>query len=309
MASELRDTIKHSNVGYLKDDLRRIQRTSAPDDYALHEKALELLRSSILNVIQTIPLQRSPLDVPVTLLSAWLQKTSIWSLSWLDDLTAALKNLDQASEYADIYFRAMYKAQWFPYIGQIYTDVPLIAEINDVLEHTRDSKNRVKKIDKVLYDYFDVAEIKQIAARWREVDQPESIKRIMLQTLKAFHRKEYAMVVIPLCTLWEGMICDKTDNPSHRSSKAIKADFSELSRNNGDGEIVSAYVNEFIFYECREKDAIKEDVPGRHGIAHGWYNRYPTRKAALNAIAFTDYLTQLNPSEGGSQKIFYIRDE
>lgn len=309
MASELRDTIKHSNVGELQDDLRRIQRTSAPAYYAMREKISDALRNSAINVIRANSLQWSLQDVSVTPLYDWLQRTSFSALSWLDDLAAALKSLDQASKYANIYFQAMYKARWFPHIGQIYTDVPLLTEISEILEHTRDSKSRVKKIDKVVYDYFDAAEMKRIASRWHEVDQPSSIKRIMLQTLKAFDRKEYALVVIPLCTLWEGMICEKAGDLTHRSSKAVKADFSELAKNNGDGEIVSAYVNEFIFYECREKEAIKEDVPGRHGITHGWYNRYPTRKAALNAIAFTDYLTQLDPNQDSSEKTYYIRGE
>ena len=42
---------------------------------------------------------------------------------------------------------------------------------------------------------------------------------------------------------------------------------------------------------------MKEDVPGRHGIAHCWYNKYPTKKAALNAILFTDFLLNLQARE------------
>lgn len=64
-----------------------------------------------------------------------------------------------------------------------------------------------------------------------------------------------------------------------------------------------------MFYDCREKEAVKENVPGSHGVAHGWYSRYPTRKAALNAIAFTDYLIQLAPNDGDWHKTYYIRGE
>lgn len=42
---------------------------------------------------------------------------------------------------------------------------------------------------------------------------------------------------------------------------------------------------------------MKSDVPGRHGIAHCWYDTYPNRKMALNAIIFTDFLLELKPIE------------
>ena len=39
------------------------------------------------------------------------------------------------------------------------------------------------------------------------------------------------------------------------------------------------------------------DVPGRHSFAHAWYTKYPTRKSALNAILFTDFLLSLKAKE------------
>ena len=51
----------------------------------------------------------------------------------------------------------------------------------------------------------------------------------------------------------------------------------------------------FIYYNCSSPEEVKQDVPGRHAIAHGWYRTYPTRKTALNAILFTDFLIDLKP--------------
>ena len=41
-------------------------------------------------------------------------------------------------------------------------------------------------------------------------------------------------------------------------------------------------------------DDIKDDVPGRHPVAHSWYNSYPSKKMALNAILFTDCLINIS---------------
>ena len=56
-------------------------------------------------------------------------------------------------------------------------------------------------------------------------------------------------------------------------------------------------VNDLVFYKCYSMDEVIPDVPGRHSIAHGWFDKYPSRKAALNAILFTDFLIGLQPKE------------
>ena len=58
-----------------------------------------------------------------------------------------------------------------------------------------------------------------------------------------------------------------------------------------------SFFDEYIMYNCESVEEVKEDVPGRNSSAHSWYNKYPSRKAALNAILFTDFLLDIEPLE------------
>ena len=49
----------------------------------------------------------------------------------------------------------------------------------------------------------------------------------------------------------------------------------------------------YIFYDCNSSTDVIDDVPGRHGVAHSYYQKYPSKKAALNAILFADFLMKI----------------
>jgi len=59
--------------------------------------------------------------------------------------------------------------------------------------------------------------------------------------------------------------------------------------------VIQSYCDEYIFYNCTGTAEFKPDVPGRHAYTHSWYTKYPSKKAALNAILFTDFLLNLSP--------------
>ena len=121
------------------------------------------------------------------------------------------------------------------------------------------------------------------------------MKRILVQSVQAYHRREYALTVSALSTLWEGIIQEKANDDSYRISRKTRENLSQLIDKNEYDEIFASFCEEFIFYNCTKPDDVKEDVPGRHGIAHCWYDKYPSRKVALNAILFTDFLLELTP--------------
>ena len=85
-------------------------------------------------------------------------------------------------------------------------------------------------------------------------------------------------------------------------SRKTRENLRTLIEKNKFDEIFSSFCNEFIFYDCNAVKEVKPDVPGRHGIAHCWYNTYPSRKMALNAILFTDFLLELKPLEMTDEK-------
>lgn len=108
------------------------------------------------------------------------------------------------------------------------------------------------------------------------------------------------MTVSALSTLWEGIIQEKVKDDTYRISKRTRENLTKLIEENEFDKIFSSFCEEFIFYDCRKAEEVKPDVPGRHGIAHCWYDTYPNRKTALNAILFTDFLLGLKPLEAES---------
>lgn len=202
------------------------------------------------------------------------------------------KNFDRRL-FSDIYLTEMYDAKWFPYAGWD-ADIHLIKEVLNVLDSTRKSKNRVKQIDSLIFSYYDDKTVETMKKDWRKKEMPEHIMRMLHQSVQAYHRKEYALTIAVLATLWEGIIYEKVNLP-HSTQKQTKESLDKLIEQNEFTEIFKSYYDEFIMYRCYKPEEVKEDVPGRNGVAHGWYTKYPSRKAALNAILFTDFLLALEP--------------
>ena len=231
-----------------------------------------------------------------TIIGNWLQTIDFTPLR---DIVDNLNNIGFTHKYEELnelYLKAMFEARWFPYAGWI-ANIELFSEINTILETSRASKNRIKRIDKALFAYYTKEKINDIKRGWRKKELPSYMTRILLQAIQAYHRREYALTVSALATLWEGIIQAKANDTSFRISKKTLDNLIKLIYENDYGNIFASFCEEFIFYNCTKPEDVKDDVPGRHGIAHCLYDKYPSRKAALNAILFTDFLLDLKPLE------------
>lgn len=217
-------------------------------------------------------------------------------------LTSILENIQNIGfdydyeEVNEVFLKAMFDARWFPYAGWI-ADFRIVDAILEILDTSRASKNRVKRIDKLIFSYYDKEEINNIKRGWRQMSLPSYMTRILVQSVQAYHRREYALTVSALSTLWEGIIQEKVNDTSYRISRKTRENLTKLIEENEFDKIFSSFCEEFIFYNCTKPEDVKPDVPGRHGIAHCWYDTYPNRKMALNAILFTDFLLGLKPLE------------
>lgn len=219
--------------------------------------------------------------------------TRIWE-GW--DFAPSLS--ERYDELNEIYLRAMYDAKWFPYAGWI-ADIELFAEVNDILNTSRGmSKRCEKRIDKAILSYYVKAEIKRIKKQWKVADLEPHIKKALGQVLEAYLRKEYALVIPFLATMWEGIIKSKTEE----NTKKPKEDFKKLVDGNGYDEVFSDFYNNMIIGTCYGIEDVVEGIPNRHGIAHSWYIKYPSQKAALNAILLTDFLINLKPKKKDEKK-------
>ena len=211
----------------------------------------------------------------------------------------AEKFRERREQLKEIIIVECYDAKWFPQAVFDLLDADGLSGFLGVLEHTRKSKSRVKKLDGLILSYYDDKYVEAQKKSWRNLGLPEYMTRIFHQAVQAFHRKEYAITVIVLSTFWEGIINRKSGvvDGTHVNSRDTKENFKGLVEENGSEVIISSFYDEYIMYQYREKADLIDDVPGRHGVAHGAYNGYPSRKAALNAILFTDFLLKLEPAE------------
>ena len=183
-------------------------------------------------------------------------------------------------------------AKWFPHVLSA-EEGDIQYEFLEIIVLTKRSKNRIKKIDKLILNYYSKSKIEVIKKSWMRDDIPEHKHRIIHQAVKAYHRKEYAITVTVLSTMWEGLIYDKAKDTRGKRGKLTKENFLKLIFNDDYNQIFADFFDEYIMYNCRLESEVKEDVLGRNSSAHSFYNKYPSRKEALNAILFTDFLVKL----------------
>lgn len=189
-----------------------------------------------------------------------------------------------------------YDARWFPH-ALCVDDNDMVAQFWRILDSTRKSKNRVKKIDTLVFETYTKPRIEDMKKDWRKKNIPEHKMRMMHQAVQAYHRKEYAITIVMLSTLWEGIIYDKANDTRGKTGKRTKEDFEKLMSQTEYDQLFFSFFDEYIMYDCRSVEDVKDDVPGRNSSAHSWYSKYPSRKAGLNAILFTDFLLDLEPME------------
>ncbi len=306
LSTTLADKFKNGN--FLSEEVKKLAQSMGlaaikMSSFYIDTSAFQMINS--LNNILLSSLTNSMQSIFENFSSALTTYISSPFIEWLRDvdfspLVRMLENwnfdselIDKFDELNEIYLRAMYDAKWFPYAGWI-ADFELFVAVNDILGTSRGmSKRCEKRIDKAIVSYYTKTEIKRIKKQWKESDLEPHIKKALGQTLEAYLRKEYALVIPFLATMWEGIIKSKGVGNTKKSKEDIK----KLVGENGYDEVFSDFYNNMIIGSCYSIDDVVEGIPNRHGVAHSWYNKYPNQKAALNAILLTDFLINLKPKK------------
>lgn len=210
-----------------------------------------------------------------------------------DEIPADRKNLN-LTELLTNCLHEMYDNKWFP-SAVCETSISFLFDYNDIAKRTRiGSKRRKKLLDQLVFTYYDKDFIKNVKREWKDRQLSPLQKRIMNEALRAYERKEYATTVIILSTFWQGLIYEKVGKSnSYRKDSKTNEYFHQLMTQREFSETYSHFFDEYIYYPCSKVEEVKEDVPGRHGIAHSWYTKYPSKKEALNAIFLTDALIDI----------------
>ena len=197
-----------------------------------------------------------------------------------------------------VYERILYKLKWFP--GAILTVgirsfYKLINVLSNIDEEDNHLEEHIEHIDSEIESFFTENDIKRINNNWANSELEEFIVRILGESLNAYLRGEFALTISTLATMWECLILKKLHITNRQKPKLTNQQFKELVLENDYEVVFSNYYFDFIVSQCEGVDDIVDGVPNRHSIAHGWYRNYPTKKAALNAILFTDFIINLEP--------------
>ena len=210
----------------------------------------------------------------------------------------------QYKELNDTFLEVMYENRWFPYASWT-KDRAVLYEVAEILQDTTLDGERTERINEVIFTYYSKEKIEEIVVIWEDIGLPNYTLRIFNEAVNAYYREEYALTVLSLIPFWEGVIADKTHCPNdYHVSGRTRQNLGKLLKSNNVDDAFKSYCNDFIFYDCRNKEGYKDDVPGRHAYSHSWFTSYPNRKAALNAILFTDFLFKLDeiPVEDNEEK-------
>lgn len=207
-------------------------------------------------------------------------------------------NQKKQSRQERIFGQALSAAMWFPYMrGELFFTG--FYEINQILSECENEHDRIQRIDQMVFSFYTDERVQEIKEEWRDTGLPEHIYRIMSQSVDAYLRGEYAMTTIVLSSLWEGIVGQKaTGEDTYKVSRKTKENFKSLVIANNLPTVCVEFYESNIMYNCSSVEEVKPDVPGRHANAHGWFSAYPSRKAALNAIVFTDFLLNVTESIG-----------
>ena len=209
----------------------------------------------------------------------------------LIDLNSFLNaKFEDDEEYMDF----LYEHKWHPYTGY-ELDYQLVKDIMQIKRSICDYQLADSMIYKTIFYYYDSNSVKGLKRKWSKYIK-DYRKRILIQSLSAFSRYEYALTICALIPMWFVFINNIANTNEHKISKIITK-YNDIMSGKNYSEIYNEFFNRYIFYDCRDTSQVVSDVPGRHAIAHGYFNKYPSKKSALNAIIFTDLLVDLEKAK------------
>ena len=222
-----------------------------------------------------------------------------WNKSVFAGLFEQWEDLFKFSDWKlseELYLNTMYEAQWFPYFTGHVKHTELYG-IFEIIERTRpSSKSRKCQIDRHIFNYFTKTKLREIKRAWRATNLTSAKKKLLCQAIDSYIDKKYGLTVSAIVPLWERIIAQMANSPCSFKSEEIKKCFHKLLENNAIPTIINDFYINFLASTCYSSSEVSTEYPIRSAVAHGWigFDKYPTRKMALNAILFTDFLFNLD---------------
>jgi len=288
------------------DDVKEkslIETTNNVDNMSLFQVIgagiMEVAQSETLKNITKVmySVAQSINDVAVKIVTSpfiqWLQTVDVSPL--IKTLNEIIPKLEQYYSIINtLILNILCETRWFPYANWNEDDI-VLCEVIEIIEKDLSLELKTKNIDRIMFTYYSKEKIESMRVSWKALGLPKHTLKILNEAVRAYHRREHALTVLSLVPFWEGVIADKTHCPNdYHVSGRTRQNLEKLLKSNNVDDAFKSYCDDFIFYDCRNKEGYKDDVPGRHAYSHSWFTSYPNRKAALNAILFTDFLFRLD---------------
>ncbi len=190
---------------------------------------------------------------------------------------------------------ALYECKWFPYAGWS-AEYRLLKAVKGVIISSRGiSKRCEKRVDKLIVDYYTKKKIKAIKRNWGGLEIKAHFKKILGHAVEAHLRGEYVLSISCLSTMWEELIHQKLRISGRYSQKKMGKDLNRLIEENRMKSIFGEFYIDYIICDCNAPEEVVEGIPNRNAVSHGKYNKYPNKKASLNALLITDFIMRLEP--------------
>ena len=195
-----------------------------------------------------------------------------------------------------LYLNTMYESQWFPYFTDSLEHTELYG-IFDIVHRTKPSKSRKNQINRFIFNSFNKTKLNNMKKEWRKTVLNNGMKKLLCQAIDSYNDKKYGLTVSAIVPMWERIITQMANEPNKFKSKEVKQCFDNLLDNNDIPKVIDRFFDSFLMGTCYSISEISTEYPKRDAVAHGWFENYPTRKMALNAILFTDFLLRLESIE------------
>jgi hypothetical protein len=245
------------------------------------------IASGLRNTLSQIKAIMNPLSDILATMSEQLFRSlrKHWAALCLD--TSDYLLLEKERKYIE---DILFASKWFMFSPNIAV-ASFVFDVATVSRNRR-IRNYDKHIGALVFKYITQDIINEISHDWQSRCVSRQIKRVMRESLCAYKQKKYASTVTLLSSLWQSIIADLYNYNGYRTDKKTKNQFATIVAEANAPEVISKFHNEYIWGDCCSVNDVIDGIPGRHAIAHGWLieYKYPSRKTALNAILFTNFL-------------------
>lgn len=219
-------------------------------------------------------------------------------LDWIQSIDPIDKVEESRKKQLKVIMQSLYQYKWFPYVANEAV-VDILLELLTVKNGKETcGKEEKQLIDSKICQYYSEQNLLCMQNNWDNSDLSEVLKRMYKESMQAHLRGEYALCISCLATSWESVLSLKYgcfESRKKIDTKTIKKELKDLTFFNNFDEIIFDYINNMIYATCNSIEDIIEDTPNRHAVSHSWFKEYPSEKASLNAILFTDFLINLKP--------------